>query len=342
MQKPTAYCVGIDIAAATFTMTILSSKDGSRTTFDALAQTREGFDACIAVLRSRRAFARSTTIVMESTGVYTECLCHHLYEAGYQRIVVEAATAIHRVFKISREKTDAVDSQQIAEYAWRYYDRLRFWKPRDEAIEDMATYLALREDAVTERTAKKNRLHAFRKKHRLPEHAQQLILQQIERLSCDIKDCDEHIATLIQMHPELLRMEQLLTTIPGVKQLLVANLLVITQGQLGSLPSRSLAKYLGIAPRQYQSGSSVFRKPRSSGHGNPRIRKLLRLAAQSLCLYRQQYKDYYKQKLAQGKAKAVIFNNVANRIIKIICAVAGNGKPYNPNFISIKPMTKTS
>lgn len=337
MKKPSARCVGIDIAAATFTVTVLRSATGERLVIGAFEQTPEGFDTCIAALRKQGAYPHSTTIVMECTGVYGERLCHYLYHAGYFRLVVEAPAAIHRVFKPSLGKNDSVDSQQIAEYAWRFSDRLRFWKPKDEAIEDIDTYLALREDAVCERTAKKNRLKAFKRKQRLPEHAQQMIEQQILQLTDNIKDCEKRITALIEMHPELLKTYQLLTTIPGVKMLLAANLLVSSQGIPDTFNPRTLAKHLGIAPLEYQSGSSIYRTPRSAGYGNHRIRKLLRLAAQSLCTYRQQFQSYYKQKLAQGKAKSLILNNVSNKLVKIICAVSKNNQPYDPHFVSIKP-----
>ena len=128
-----------------------------------------------------------------------------------------------------------------------------------------------------------------------------------------------------------------LKTIKGVSNLLTANMLVVTNGFTSGKHHKQLASYLKIAPLQYQSGSSVFKKPQTPHYGPSVVRKLLYLAALSAVNYNHAFKKYYLRKQAEGKVKKLVLNNVQNKLIKIMCAMIRNQKPYIDNYHSINP-----
>jgi transposase len=96
------------------------------------------------------------------------------------------------------------------------------------------------------------------------------LLEQIDALGVKIRDYDERIAEVAAQHPEVER----LASVPGVGTL-TATTFVLTLGrQERFVHSRDVGSFLGLRPRQKQSGE---RDPRLgiSKSGDPYLRKLL-------------------------------------------------------------------
>ena len=111
----------------------------------------------------------------------------------------------------------------------------------------------------------------------------------------------------------------------------------MTRG-FSSIPNyRSLAQYLGIAPNPYSSGTSVRRRPRSRRYGPASIRKLLHLAARSIGTHNRSGKSYYLTKTGLGKPKQLVLNNLANKLLKRLCAMLRHNQPYIEGFQGCDP-----
>ena len=67
-------------------------------------------------------------------------------------------------------------------------------------------------------------------------------------------------------------------------------------------------------------------------------RKLLRLAAQSVATHDVSFRRYYLRKQAEGKAKALVLNNIANKLLKVACAIVRDNTRYIKEHRSIHPM----
>lgn len=96
------------------------------------------------------------------------------------------------------------------------------------------------------------------------------LLEQIDALSRQIADYDQRILAVAKQHPEMER----LTSIPGVGTL-TALTFVLTLGRADRFArSRDVAGFLGLRPKQRQSGA---RDPQLgiSKSGDPYLRKLL-------------------------------------------------------------------
>jgi transposase len=50
-------------------------------------------------------------------------------------------------------------------------------------------------------------------------------------------------------------------------------------------------------------------------------------------------KAYFARKRAEGKPGKVVVNNIANKLLKILCAMIRSGKPYLENYRSGNPRT---
>jgi len=329
------YVVGIDIAAETFTATVLSPPDQIILVSELVSNGPEGYQRFLSELKQHHVGRKSSVIVMEATGVYGEQLCYFLHAKGYQ-MAVEPPNAVKKAFRF-KQKNDTVDSRQIAEYGYRFFDTLRYWKPRTEILEQIQTLLTTREQLVKQRTASQNALQMLRRKVVQTPLAMTTYEENVQRLGEQIKRIDQAIKELIDQDPTLRQKGNLADKVPGVGLLLVANLMVITDGFCHHVDPKSLAAYLGICPYEHTSGTSVRRKDRSDRRGTGRIRKLLYLASLSVKEHNRPFKAYFYRKVAEGKSQRLVLNNIANRLLKVICATVKSEIPYHENYRSIHP-----
>lgn len=335
-MKHPQYYVGTDISSESITVS-LSSKPGiSLHGAKDFCNNLEGFDQLTAWFKALKMKPADMIICMEATGVYGELLCHYLYEHGY-KIAVDQPLKVKRAFKIDGHKTDAVDSLQIAEYAIRFYDSLNMWEPREAIVDKLKTMITTRELLVKHRTAEMNARSTLRRKKVIPETVLDILENGIKTLTINIRNLEKAMSELISSQPKMRQLMDILKSGPGVQELLASNMLVLTNGFTQEKTGKQLSSYLRLAPLKYESGKSVYRKPTSPKYGPAIPRKLLHLAARSLTTHNPKFRKYYLQKRAEGKDNYLIYNNVANKMLKIMCALIRDQKPYYDDYVSINP-----
>jgi len=336
MNRPTYY-LGIDIAADSFTAAILTSPGQPTVVGPQFANTLEGLEEFHGWLAQQRATPENALLCLEATGVYAETLCYYLCSKRF-RVAVEPPLKVKRAFQQYAHKNDTVDAQQIAEYAHRFYDELRFWSPPSEILEQLRVLLAAREQFVQQRTGVKNTLAAVRRKPVQTPIVNQAYQETIKQLTETINTLEREMKRLIDHDQNFRNQLLILTGIPGIGFLLASNLLVMTRGFTQSVHAKRLASYLGIAPLQHKSGKSVFRPAQSRHFGPGTPRKLLYLAACSVVTHNPEFRKYFLRKTAEGKSPRLVLNNVANKLLKLVCALITSQQPYIPNYRSLNPM----
>ena len=335
MKQP-KYSVGIDISSESFTVCASSKPGVSLQKPEDYDNDLVGFRKLVTWFKSFNMAPDDMIICMEATGVYGELLCYYLYDHGY-RIAVDPPLKVKRAFKVAGHKTDAVDSLQIAEYAIRFFDSLNIWEPREAIVEKVKAMLAIRELLVRHSTAQKNARTALKRKKVVPKSTIVVLEREIESLTESMRVIEKDMSDLISSHPQMRQIVDILKTIPGVQELLASNILVLTNGFKQQKTGKELASYIRIAPFQFESGKSVQRKAKSPKHGPAIPRKLLHLAARSITTHNPRFKKYYLQKQLEGKDTYLIYNNVANKLLKIMCAMIRDRKPFSDEHISINP-----
>jgi transposase len=331
------YCVGVDIADRTFVASILIPKTGETQSHTPFEQTAAGFESFVVWLREHRAQCRSTVIAMETTGVLGEKLCLYVLGRGYRVTVIDAAS-IARQRPPSRAKTDRNDSLAIAEYLFRFPDKIQLWKPKEPIFQQINALLSTREQLVKQHTALVNHRKSAAKAAELPTDVLAVVDDVIATLKAKIQLLTKSLRATIQQHPAIEQFCALLDGIPSVGLLMAANLALIVPGE-GQAPNhRTLSNYLGMCPHEHSSGTSIRKKARSSRLGPPRMRKLLHLAARTLITHQKPFRDYYRYQVdVKNKPKKLVLNNVANRLLRIMCAVLRNQTPYKDNYVSVGP-----
>jgi transposase len=209
------YCVGIDIASKTFTAAVGQMPWKLVVEPETFENVEDGYQMLLAWFEKHQLPASKTIVCMEATGVYCEGLAYFLYAKGY-RVAVEPPLEVKRAFKPYGRKNDAVDSEQISEYACRHWDELAWWKPRSDILEQVKALLTVREQFVTQKVAHHNALVALRRKVIRTAFGEQAYARLIEQLKNQVKALDDEIRRLIESDPTLKEMLLLLLSVPGV------------------------------------------------------------------------------------------------------------------------------
>ena len=339
MKRPAMF-VGIDVGSETFTASI--GKFEEERGWQILAKATSfinNYDAFIQFvywLNNNQALAKDCIVCMESTGVYGEALAYCLVSNDY-KLVIEAPLKVKRAFDPEGHKSDPVDSCQIAEYAYRFFDQLRYWRPKDVVIEQLKTLLTVREQLVEQRTAHKNANQAIKRKVVRTPLAEDVHKKAIKELKEHIKAVEKEIKRLIDDDPSSRELQRLIESVPGIGSILATFLVVTMYSAPEPYNPKALAAYIGICPYENSSGTSRNKRPTSRHYGPSPMRRLIHLAAMSVRQHSPVFKRYFLRKLAEGKHKQLILNNIANKLLKIVCAIARTRTPYIPGYRSIHP-----
>jgi transposase len=326
--------VGVDIASASFMACVGTTPWKVTVKPVKFENDEDGFVSFLGWLKEHNLKAEGTVVCMEATGVYSEGLAYFLHASGYP-VAIEPPLNIQRKFPVNASKTDELDCQYIAEYACRYQDKLSFWKPRAEILEQVKVLLTTRQHFSVQLTGHKNALHAIQRKKVSSNLAKSTHQNMIEQIAKAIKEIDKEIRRLIDSDPTFKQMFLLLMTVPGIGLQLAAHLLILMQE---TLDPRVLAAFIGICPIKHESGSSVYSAPTSRHYGPSTLRKLLYLAACSVRTHKKQFQQYFFRKVTEGKHKKVVLNNIQNKILKIACAVVRSQQPYIANYAPVNPL----
>jgi transposase len=340
-MNPPTYCVGLDIAAEQCYAAVGTAPWKLRVPGTEFSNDPEGFQQFQQWLQQHDCTPAQTILCMEATGVYGEHLAAFLVSHEY-RVAVEPPWKVKRAFTPSGPKTEAVDSQPLAEYACRYFDELRVWQPPAELLEQLQVLLTTREQRVPQSTAQQNALKALRRKRVRTPFAEQVHDRRIAELKSQIKALEREIRRLIEQEPPFRDLLTLLLTIPGVGLLLATHLLSLTRFATEPVAVPKLAAHLGLCPFERRSGKSLHQRLTSRHYGPRMPRKLLHLAARSLSTHNDYFRAYFERKVAEGKPKSLVLNNIANKLLKRMCAILESQQPYDPHYRSVQPTLKGS
>jgi transposase len=170
---------------------------------------------------------------------------------------------------------------------------------------------------------------------KISEALQQILkplLTMIDHLSRQIAAYDQQIEAMAKQYPQV----ELLTQLYGVGNLIGLTYLLTIEDPGRFRVSRDIGPYLGLVPKQRDSGNS---QPQMhiTKEGDRYVRKLLVQAAQ--CMVKKGAPETDLQRWAvghfrpgdkKGKKKAVV--GLARRIAVLLHKLWANGEVYDPNY----------
>ena len=124
-----------------------------------------------------------------------------------------------------------------------------------------------------------------------------------------------------------------LITIPGIGKKTAVLMMVSTSNFETFSSYRQVSSFLGLAPNERSSGSSIRGKSRISKTGDGLLRNHLFMCSFTACIHNPQCKALFDRIVAKGKSKKLALIAVCNKLIKQAFAIAKSGLPYDPNYV---------
>jgi len=323
MQKQTI--IGIDVSAATLDICINGNQQKSVVIKNEQAAIRKFFNS----------YQKECLIIgMENTGRYNWALYEVLKDLNH-RVYVISPLHLKKSMGLVRGKNDRIDAIRIAAFTSKNYTEIPEWKPSSPTVQKLKILLTERNARVKTRRQLFKQQHDYAKmKHLgLDRSLQKLNLQQLNLIDKQLAHIENEIEMLIKTDEQMNQQAKLIRSVPGAGKVLTWMMLAKTEGFTTITEPRKMACYSGVVPFSNQSGTSLKGRERVSSFADKAIKAVLHLAAMSAIRLKNELREYYLRKVAEGKNKMSALNAVRNKIVHRIFAVVKNQIPYKPNLL---------
>jgi transposase len=323
--KELDHVLGIDIAKKTFDVELLGMPKPHRAQF---ANSPEGYAKLSAWLSRWK--VECVHACVEATGGYERTLARYLFDTGHRVSVVNPVCVKGQAqSELSRLKTDRADAGLIARYCQKH--RPEPWQPPAPEIEHLRVLLARLADLQGMHTQEANRLQQSGDSPMACASIEAVLAVLDEQIAAIEREIKDHI----DRHPELKRDRELLESIPGIGPKTSSFLLVLMLRRFGS--AREAAAFVGLAPRPYESGTSVRIRTRISKTGSTVARSALYWPAIAAMRWSDVFGAFRDRLKARGKHSMLIITAMMRKLLGVAYGVLKSGLPFDPRRAMAKP-----
>ena len=268
-----------------------------------------------AALTTRLKQLQATSIVLEATGGL-ETLVTAILSAADLPVIVVNPRQVRDFAKATGQlaKTDRLDSRVLAHFAAAINPPVR--PVKSDETQHLEALLARRRQLVEMLVAEKNRLANHRDRAVVKD-----LNAHIAWLERRLKSSDDELQRVLKNSPAWRERDDLLRSVPGVGPVLSLTLLAQLP-ELGRLNRREIAKLVGVAPFNWDSGQ--WRGSRHIWGGRATVRSPLFMA--TLCAIRinPTIKSFYRRLIAAGKAPKVAITACMRKLLTILNVMIKN------------------
>ncbi len=276
---------------------------------------------CETLAKSLAKDAQNVLVVMEATGGYESLLVEKLQLHNVPVAVVNPRKVRHFATGIGIDaKTDAIDAKVISKFA-------TVAKPLPMACNDQneAKHKALvnrRSQLIDLIKQENNRLQQTRDRD-----ARASIEDVIDCLEKQKKNIDSQLAQLIKTSKHQRKIE-ILSSAKGVGVVTISTLLTELP-ELGSLNRRQVAKLVGVAPFNRDSGARNGK--RFTTGGRDAVRHVLYMATLSAKTHNSKIKRFYEELINKGKPFKVAMVACMRKLIIILNQLLKSNQTWQVN-----------
>jgi transposase len=263
-----------------------------------------------------------TRIVLEPTGGYERLVVGALAAASLPAIVVNARQ-VRDFAKATGQlaKTDALDAHVLARFAAQVRPDIR--PLADEAQQELDAVMLRRRQLVEMLVAEK--LRRAQAVGRSRYGLRKAIEKHIRFLERELRETDSDLGALIETSPVWREKDALLQSVPGIGAT-IARTLLAELPELGTLSRQAIAKLVGVAPLNAESGR--WRGTRHIWGGRAVARTALYLAALSATRFNPALRVFYQRLLARGKPKKLALIACARKLLTILNEILRTTTPW--------------
>ena len=314
MTQTSSQWIGIDVSKATLDVAVQPS--GAQWSVANRAAPIEALVEQLTAVGPER-------IVVEASGSYETPLVAALASAQLPVVVVNP----RQVRDFARAtgqlaKTDRLDAQVLARFGEAIRPELR---PLPDATTRAVRALVSRRRQLQDMlTAEQHRLVTAAVQD-APEPLRDQLAEHIQWLRQQLAEVDDDLQRLMQASPVWRAREDLLRTIPGIGPVTSATLLSHLP-ELGQLDRKAIAKLVGVAPLNHDSGT--LRGRRRIWGGRAAVRAVLYMAALVATRHNPSIRRFYERLRAAGKPGKVALVACAHKLLLLCNSVLRSGIPW--------------
>lgn len=254
---------------------------------------------------------------IEATGRDSNALAQLAYDKGWQVTIVNPRCIRHFAkAKLKLNKNDKLDAKVILAFAnSTELGEFHTWKPKTNAQNELrdvqVEILGLKKSLTQERNRSKCGI--------VSEFVRQSIARTINHLKERIKALQKESMRLIRSDSTLLRTYRVLEKVPGFGPVTIAFLLGKVDFD-AFRKGRQLVKFAGLNTIEWESGTSVWKRPRISRAGHADLRSALYWPAIVAIRDDEDTAEFARQIEERSKCKMVAICAVMARQLRIAFA----------------------
>jgi transposase len=264
-------------------------------------------------------------IVLEASGGY-EALVVAVLASRQLPVVVVNPRQVRDFARAMGQlaKTDRIDAQVLA----RFGEAIR---PEVRAMPDATTrtvraLVSRRRQLQEMLVAEQNRLISAAVQD-APEPLREQLGEHIDWLRRQVSDVDDEVRREVQASSVWRERENLLRTIPGIGPV-TAAILLSQLPELGQLDRKALAKLVGVAPLNRDSGT--LHGARRVWGGRAGVRAVLYMAALVATRHNPLIRAFYERLKAAGKPKKVALVACMHKLLLLCNSILRSNSAWRP------------
>lgn len=318
--------IGVDISKKTIDVAIYKKeKAGQAVLCEKFHNSPNGFKDMKRWLRKCGVTLAESLFCMEATGHYTYEFCLFLEQ---QKVVYSVQSPLHlkRSFGLAHGKSDKVDAYRIAYYAYLHREDIKPSQLATNSIRKLKALMAERKSLVVEIARCKAQLNESGS-HSSSQGTIKRTKELLEFLETQVIELENEMVESINSEEELKSNYQLLLSISGIGIVNAVNTIIATHNFKMFDNARQYASYIGVAPFEHTSGTSVRGKTRVEP-GAKMLKADLTGAVRTCINHDNEIRKYYGRKIAEGKPYGVVANAIKFKLLLRMFAVIKRGTPF--------------
>ena len=321
--------IGIDVSKKTLDASIFVAGEViNRFPHIQVRNEKQGFKELLRWAKTQGVNTKDTLFGLEFTGCYSDALEQFL--TGKKLCYAMLPTTVVKHYQRgTRDKNDKTDSAKIADYLFRF-NGTECIKQRvlpSKAMQELKALKSERKFYVQQRVACENRQNVAKSKQE-----QKHLQKAIDLFNEQIEQIEQQMAEVVTSDEEIYLTYTRLLTIPGIGPVNAINTIANTQDFTAFETARQYAKYVGVAPSEHSSGTSVRWRGRPSPHADLQAKADLSMAAMRAVEFSCDMSIYYERKLGNRPndkdVKKKALNAVKFQLIKMMFAVVRQDRVF--------------
>jgi len=312
--------LGVDIAKKKFDAALLINDKLKHKVFK---NNQEGFTELSSWLEKQG--VGYIHVCMEASSTYGDELATSMHDAGHTVSIINPARI--KGFarsELLRTKNDKVDAGLIARFCLAMHPEP--WTPVPPEMRQLQSLVRRIDTLISMRTQEMNRIDVSH------ESIRASLGNHIAYLDKEIGGLRKQIATHITDDPNLTTKRDLLKSIPGIGEATIASILAELHMFERCERVEKVVAFIGLAPRQFISGSSIKGKARLSKIGHARLRKALYMPALVSIQCNPIIQTFYHRLKENGKNGKVIVCAIMRKLVHLIFGILKSGKPFDAHY----------